>query len=58
MSKNDEPSDWLFIEVGKVAFAKDEEVTLGMRALSLMISGGLLFLEPPVKLINKIRGED
>ena len=56
--KDDEPSDWLFIELGKVAFAKDEEVTLGMRVVSLMASGGMMILEPPLKLINKIRGED
>ena len=56
--KDDEPSDWLFIELGKVAFAKDEEVTFGMRVVSLMASGGMMILEPPLKLINKIRGED
>lgn len=56
--KDDEPSDWMFIELGKVAFAKDEEVTLGMRVVSLMASGGMMILEPPLKLINKIRGED
>ena len=57
-NKNDEPSDWLFIEMGKVAFAKDKEVTLGMRFVALMASGGMMILEPPLKLINKIRGED